>query len=209
MYKYVIGPNISNIFNIWPLLPYLDWRTCGDPSKFIFTPALFLIISKACCAALALAVFLLFPVPLHLNKLPTFTSQVNNLMLDSPSSSSTGWKKTDSPTWAAISNNKLTEFLYRFWGYDKISFISRSLLSAIFFCRIVNQLGGAKKKLIVRYITMAFTEKGMRFPKCISCSTKVTFAITFASGRRNESCFGNLRLVRQDGASRDQVSWSN
>ena len=147
---YVTGPNISNIFNIWPLLSYLDWRTCGDPSKFLFTPALFLIISKACCAAIAFAVFLLFPVPLHLNKLPTFTSQVNNFMLESPSSSSTGWKKTDSPTWAAISNNKLTEFLYRFWGYDKISFISRSLLSAIFFCRIVDQLEGAKQKIFVR-----------------------------------------------------------
>ena len=129
----------------------MDWLTCGDPSKFLSTPALFLINSKACCAAVAFAVFLLFPVPLHLNKLPTFTSQVNNFMLESPSSSSTGWKKTDSPTWAAISNNKLTEFLFRFWGCDKISFISRSLLSAIFFCRIVDQLGGAIQMLFVRY----------------------------------------------------------
>jgi len=154
----VIGPNISNIFNIWPLLSYLDWLTCGDPSKFLSTPALFLIISKACCAAVAFAVFLLFPVPLHLNKLPTFTSQVNNFMLESPSSSSTGWKKTDSPTWAAISNNKLTEFLYRFWGCDKISFISRSLLSAIFFCRIVDQLGGAIQMLFVRYWSLLLNE---------------------------------------------------
>ena len=164
----VIESNISNIFNIWPLLSYLDWLTCGDPSKFLSTPALFLINSKACCAAVAFAVFLLFPVPLHLNKLPTFTSHVNNFMLESPSSSSTGWKKTDSPTWAAISNNKLTEFLYRFWGCHKISFISRSLLSAIFFCRIVDQLRGAIQMLFVRYWSLLLVRIAFIESKCTS-----------------------------------------
>ena len=55
--------------------------------EFVLSPALLLITSKAWSAAFTLAIFLLFPDPLHLVRRPTLTSQMNSFVFDSPSSS--------------------------------------------------------------------------------------------------------------------------
>lgn len=104
--------------------------TLEDLGKFVVSPTLLLISSNALSAAFALAIFLLFPDPLHFVRRPTLTSQVNSLVFDSPSSS-TSLKITVSPTWEAASINKLTEFFDAFSGDDTISFISRHFLSSI------------------------------------------------------------------------------
>ena len=99
----------------WPLgsktdcvLP-LSARNCALASKpysvltldlrgeFVLPPVLLLISSSTWSAAFALAIFLLYPDPLHFGRRPTLTSHVKSFVFESPNSS-TFVKFTVSPT---------------------------------------------------------------------------------------------------------------